>query len=100
MRVSPSPASAGEGCPQLGEHSEPSEGKVGVKPRDSSLTAILDEAQRHGIGVITATSASDYATWHTLVEPQRADPRPDDLNDFIALQLSAPSRERIARWMR
>jgi hypothetical protein len=55
------------------------------------------EAARLRVGLITFSSASDFATWETVVEAPRLDTAPEALNEFIG-HLSAEAKERIGRW--
>lgn len=64
------------------------------------LTRIKEEAERHGIGVITATKPDDYDTWETIAEPARVEPDPELLNEFIALQVTDGAKEELAVWVR
>ena len=49
--------------------------------------AIREAAERHGIGLLVATDASDYATWYEVVRPERSSPDLELLDQFIAVQL-------------
>ena len=65
-----------------------------------NIKHIIDESNRHGIGVIVAADPNDYETWETLAEPLRHEPAPEQLNSFIAVQLSGDAKDRISRWIR
>lgn len=56
---------------------------------------IKDEAEKHGIGIIVAKSAGDFATWETIVEPERIAPNPQKLDEFIRYQISEISKKAI-----
>jgi hypothetical protein len=65
-----------------------------------ALDAIVSEAKRHGIGVISAGDPKDYETWDELVEATRAEPDPQRLNDFITVQFTAGNKDELLKWMR
>lgn len=64
------------------------------------LARIKEEAEHHGIGVIVATNPADYETWDTIAEPDRIEPDPEALNEFIALQVTDGAKEELAAWVR
>lgn len=55
------------------------------------------EAARLRVGLITFSSASDFATWETKVEAPRLETAPEALDEFIS-HLSAQAKERIGKW--
>jgi hypothetical protein len=64
------------------------------------LERIVEEAERHGIGVIAASDPSNYDTWDQKCTPTRVDPDPELLNDFVAVQLSEGAKEELSAWVR
>lgn len=64
------------------------------------LDRIVEEAERHGIGVIVASDPSNYETWDQRCDPIRVEPDPELLNEFIALQVSDGAKEELAAWVR
>ena len=64
------------------------------------LDRIVEEAERHGIGVIVAGKASDYETWDQRCDARRVEPDPEVLNEFITLQVSDGAKEELAKWVR
>lgn len=64
------------------------------------LDRIVEEAERHGIGVIVASDPSNYETWDQRCDPIRVEPDPGLLNDFIAVQVSDGAKEELAAWVR
>lgn len=74
-------------CPQPDQESE-------------VLGRIVEEAERHGIGVIVATDPSDYDTWGQRCDPARVEPDPELLNEFVALQVSDGAKDELAAWVR
>ena len=67
---------------------------------DERFRAITAEAERHGVGVIVASDPNVYNTWDTLVDARRVSPDPEALNDFIAVQLTDDSKQRLGRGVR
>lgn len=49
---------------------------------------------------MTAADPQDYDTWDELEEAKRVQPDPEKLNDFIAAQLTEPTRTLISRRLR
>lgn len=66
----------------------------------SNIKHIVDEGERHGIGVVVAGAPNDYDTWDFRVDPLRHEPAPERLNDFISVQLSAGAKEEVTQWFR
>lgn len=66
---------------------------------DRGLPPILEEATRHGIGVIQASKASKPDSWNISLEAQRYEPEPEALNSFLAIQLDQQSKEKLAKWV-
>lgn len=64
------------------------------------LERLTDEARRHGIGLIVASKPSEYDTWDIIVQAARVEPDPEDLNGFIARQVSSLNRDELAQWFR
>lgn len=69
-------------------------------PRDKVIEAICAEAKKHGIGVILADDPTSYESWDERLEAARILPNPEDLNDFIALQLTAATKDEIVHWFK
>jgi hypothetical protein len=64
------------------------------------LNRIVEEAERHGIGVIIATDPADYETWDQRCDPARVEPDPELLNEFVALQVSDGAKDELSAWVR
>lgn len=64
------------------------------------LDRIVEEAERHGIGIIVATDPADYDTWDQRCDPTRVEPDPEFLNEFVALQVSDWAKDELAAWVR
>jgi protein tyrosine phosphatase (PTP) superfamily phosphohydrolase (DUF442 family) len=75
----------------------PPERAAALKDDVDDIAAV---ARTHGIGVVTAADPEDYDTWDELEEAKRVQPDPEKLNDFIAAQLSEPTRTLISRRLR
>jgi hypothetical protein len=60
----------------------------------------VEEAKRHGIGLIVASEPGDYETWERILEGERNEPDPSAINDFVAQQLSEGAKEQITMWFR
>jgi hypothetical protein len=58
-----------------------------------TLQDIVEEAKKHGIGVIVAQDPGNYDTWFELAEAIRAEPDPEKLNEFLG---RLPSKD----WLR
>jgi hypothetical protein len=69
-------------------------------PREQQMSVICDEAKKHGIGVIFVDDPEKFETWEEAVEPARIVPNPEDLNDFIALQLTERTKAEIVEWFK
>lgn len=65
-----------------------------------TLAEIAEEANRHGIGLIVASSPSDFDTWDMKEDADRVIPDPSRLNTFIRNQLSEGTKDQIVRWFR
>lgn len=64
------------------------------------LDAVVAEAERHGVGVITMTDPADYQSWYEIVPAKRTDAEPEAINDFIATQLSPDARTELQDQLR
>jgi len=67
---------------------------------NDSLSAVVTEAKRYGIGVIIGSKPEDYDSWEEMVEALRVEPDPQILNEFIAVQFSAGNKEELLGWLR
>ena len=69
-------------------------------PREKQIVAICEEAKKHGVGVIFIDDPEKYETWDERIEAVRISPNPEDLNDFIAVQLSDSTKSEIVEWFK
>jgi hypothetical protein len=67
---------------------------------ETIIEETCSEARKHGIGVIIAEQPGDYDTWEEEVEPERREPDPERLNEFLAQQVTLEFREKVMRWSR
>lgn len=67
---------------------------------EPELEVVFSEARRHGVGIIVFEEASDYATWEERVIAERVEPEPSSINDFIKIQLSEETRNKVSRNVR
>lgn len=67
---------------------------------EDAVSAIVAEAKRHGVGVITGIDADDYDTWEEQVEAVRFEPDPINLDNFIKVQFSTGNKDELIKWMR
>lgn len=71
-----------------------------LKSNSEVLALIQEEAERHGIGLIVAPDPSNFDTWDQRCDPERVEPDPDMLNEFIALQMTEGAKDELAAWVR
>ncbi len=64
------------------------------------IKTICNEAKRHGVGVYVASDSGNFETWNELVEPARHTPEPEQMNEFLTLQVSGDAKEAILKWFR
>ncbi|WP_321333175.1 hypothetical protein [Breoghania sp.] len=65
-----------------------------------TLAEVVEEASRHGIGLIVAGDPTDFDTWDIREDAERLQPDPARLNIFIRNQLSEGTKDQIVRWFR
>lgn len=61
---------------------------------------IKNECERFGVGLISFSEPKDYDTWEVLVEPERKEPDPGEISNFISVQLNERSRMKVAELLR
>lgn len=64
------------------------------------LETVMEEASRHGIGMIVGADPAGYSTWDIRIPAVRHDTDPEALNDFITQQLPSAAKDEIAKWGR
>ncbi|MEO9902713.1 hypothetical protein [Nisaea sp.] len=68
--------------------------------QSNTLKDLLEEAGRHGVGLITAGDPADFDTWTEELEAEFVQPSPERLNTFVKNQLSEGTRDQIAKWFK
>jgi len=61
---------------------------------------LQEECARFGIGLGFCKDPASYDTYEFVVEPQRRQPDPAEMNRFIEQQLTQTSRNQIALWLK
>jgi hypothetical protein len=70
------------------------------QPTEDVLARFEAECQRFGVGLVTFSDPADYEAWQYLVDPVRAEPDPDLLEQFVRDQVSKKNQEHIRKWVR
>lgn len=96
----------------MGIHEAVAHGRFSTRPYalfevqdDAALESELfqaaeSEARRLGVGLITARHIPSFDTWITHCDPERREPAPEALQDFMQRQLSQESQDEIRGWYR
>jgi hypothetical protein len=66
----------------------------------TNLTSMLEQAQRHGVGVIRMLDPRDFATYTRLLEARRGQPAAGRVDAFIEERFGIASRLALIRWLR
>lgn len=61
---------------------------------------IKNECERFGVGLMYFTKPDDYETYEIMVEPERRDPDPADIDEFIRVQLGDVEKKSISEMLR
>lgn len=77
-------------------HIDPAGDPVG----SGALEACIREADRFNIGLVTFADPRDFKTWEVHSEPERRDPDPLFVDEFVATQLTDNTKREINRWLR
>lgn len=56
---------------------------------------IVQECTRHGVGYIAFTDVSDYNTYEVVATAKLKEPDPEQVDDFIKKQISAPKQDEL-----
>jgi len=67
---------------------------------ESLLDRLLSDADEHGVGFVVIGNPTNYETWDFEVEPNRNEPDPEELDNFIRTQTSEEFKEKILGWCR
>lgn len=66
----------------------------------ANLSPMLDQAQRHGVGVVRMFNPRDPLTYTRLLEARRNDAPPARVDGFIEQRFSTANRLALRRWVR
>ena len=73
-------------------------------PNDGSSTIDLDriesECVRFGVGLILFPDNAKYDGWQFRVEPNRQEPDPFNVDEFVSAQISSVDQAKIRQWVR
>jgi hypothetical protein len=61
---------------------------------------IKNECERFGVGLMYFTDPKSYDTYDVLVEPERREPDPAEVNNFILVQIGEKHKNKIAEMLR
>lgn len=74
--------------------------KTSEGPTPEDLDRIESECVRFGLGPILFSDAKNYDDWEYRVEPNRHEPDPFNVEEFIQTQIPSTDQERIRKWLR
>lgn len=69
-------------------------------PSPDTLDRIESECVRFGLGLLLFTDPKNYAAWEYRVEPNRQEPDPFNVEEFIRTQIPKSDQEKIRKWLR
>lgn len=69
-------------------------------PTAEDLDRIEAECVRFGLGLILFSDPKAYDEWQYRVEPNRTEPDPFSLEEFIQTQIPPADQEKIRKWLR
>jgi len=61
---------------------------------------IKNECERFGVGLLYFADPKNYDSYEIIVEPERKDPDPSDMNTFISIQINDKNKNKIAELLR
>ena len=64
------------------------------------LDRIKTEARRLGVGVVLFTNPAEWTTYETVVDPDRREPDPANVNLFISKQISSDRQTELLEMMK
>jgi hypothetical protein len=65
---------------------------------EAILAKCAKEARRLGLGLVVSNDPANYDSWNILVEAVRTVPDPEELESFVAAQISEEGHEVLRRW--
>ena len=72
----------------------------GWSEKEEDYERIQNECERFGVGLLYFTDPKNYDTFEILVKPNRNEPDPAEINDFILLQINDKNRNKLAEMLR
>ena len=69
-------------------------------PETSRLEGVLDQAQRHGVGIIRMTDPRDPGTYRRLLDARRFEPAQSAIDSLIDERFDRANRLALYRWVR
>jgi hypothetical protein len=67
---------------------------------EKNLSAMLEQAQRHGVGVIRMLDPRDFGSFTRLLEARRGLPAPGKIDAFVEERIGVANRLALERWLR
>lgn len=68
--------------------------------RGDRMQQVIDIAMENGVGFIVVEDPSDFGTWDELLAPDRVQPDPAQLDNFISTQFPDEDRDAVAKKVR
>jgi len=65
-----------------------------------NLSAMLERAQHHGVGVIRMSDPRDFGTYTRLLEARRGQPAAGKIDAFVEERFGTANRLALCRWLR
>ena len=72
----------------------------GLSDKEEGYERIQNECERFGVGLMYFTDPKNYDTFEILVKPNRNEPDPAEINDFIVLQINDKNKNKLAEMLR
>lgn len=72
----------------------------GWPENDGDFERIQNECERFGVGLLYFSDPKNYDTFEVLVEPERKEPDPSEINNFILVQIGEKQKNKIAEMLR
>jgi hypothetical protein len=67
---------------------------------EKNLNAMLEQAQRHGVGIIRMLDPRDFGSYVRLLEARRGLPAPGKIDAFVEERMRPANRLALERWLR
>ena len=72
----------------------------GFPEKNEDFERIQNECERFGVGLLVFSDPKNYDTFEVIVEPERKDPDPNEINNFILVQMGDKQKQRIGEMLR